>query len=88
MRILEAMAMGLPIVSTSIGAEGITATDAQGLLIADSVEEFARNVLHFVKKPDLARQIGLNARNYIEQNYSVQTTIKVIFDAYNDILSS
>lgn len=87
MRILEAMAMGLPIVSTSIGAEGIEASTEQGLFIANTAEDFARKILMLVRDPQISRKYGKNARNFIEQNYSVEVTIKVIYDNYQKLLA-
>ncbi|MGC8748666.1 MAG: glycosyltransferase family 4 protein [Candidatus Kapaibacteriota bacterium] len=87
MRILEAMAMGLPVVSTSVGAEGINATEDQGLFIGDTSEEFAAKILFLVKNPDLAHRLGIKAKDYIVENHSVQKTLKVIYQEYEKIIS-
>jgi polysaccharide biosynthesis protein PslH len=70
LKIMEAMAMGKVIVSTSIGAEGIDYTDGENILIADSPEAFADTVLHLMANPAKCAQIGANARKLVEDRYS------------------
>lgn len=82
MRIYEAMAMGLPVVSTSIGAEGIEASETEGLFIADTPEDFAQKILNLVRNPQNIKIIGKQARKFIETNYSVNETIKIIYEEY------
>jgi len=86
MRILEAMSMELPVVSTSIGAEGIEATTSEGLFIADDKELFAEKVLELIKAPDHARELGRKAREFIQRNFSVEVSIRVIFEEYQRIV--
>ncbi len=69
LKILEAMAMGRPIVSTSLGAEGIDYTDGKDILIADSPEAFAEKVMLLYRDQDLCNSIGLNARRLVEERY-------------------
>ncbi len=87
MRIYEAMSMGLPVVSTSIGAEGIDAEEENGLFIANSPREFAEKVLFLIENPDVSKMLGGKTRKYIETNYSVKKTIRIIYDTYSKILS-
>jgi glycosyltransferase involved in cell wall biosynthesis len=69
LKILEAMAMAKPVVSTHIGAEGINVTDGRDILLADTVGEFAGSVGQVLDDPPLARQLGAAARRLIEQRY-------------------
>jgi glycosyltransferase involved in cell wall biosynthesis len=69
-KILEAMAMSRPVVSTTIGAEGIGATDGRNILIADGAEAFAAAVRRVMEDPDLARRIGAEGRALVERHYS------------------
>ena len=52
LKILEAMAMDKPIVSTSIGAEGIAVTSGEDILLADDPATFARETVRLLKNPD------------------------------------
>ncbi len=69
-KILEAMAMGKPVVSTTIGAEGIGAVDGRDLLIADGPEAFAAAVRLVIEDADLARRLGAAGRALVERRYS------------------
>lgn len=68
-KILNAWRMGLPIVSTTIGAEGIHYQDGRDLLIADNAAAFADKVVRLLCEPDLAHKIGLAGRESVETHY-------------------
>jgi len=70
LKILEAMAMGKAIVSTSIGAEGIEVADGRDIFIADDPKAFADKVIDLLKNPDRRREMGFNARKLVEQTYT------------------
>src|SRR5262249_1504189 len=57
-KLLEAMAMGRPVVSTTLGAEGFALTSGRELLIADTPADFAGAVLRLLEDAALARRIG------------------------------
>jgi glycosyltransferase involved in cell wall biosynthesis len=68
-KILEAMALGKTIITTTIGAEGIGATHPSNILIANTVDEFI-SALHFCfEEIGEAKQIGRNARAFVLANY-------------------
>ncbi len=69
-KIIQGMAHGKTIISTTIGAEGIPAEHEKNILIADTPEEFMKMVKKCVENPDWCRQIGINARKFAEENYS------------------
>jgi polysaccharide biosynthesis protein PslH len=68
-KIVEAWRWGLPIVSTSTGAEGIDYRDEENILIADGVEAFAGAVARVLSEPDLAQRLRENGRRWVEQHY-------------------
>ena len=70
LKIVEAMAMGKAIVSTTLGAEGIEAVPGRDLLIEDQPEAFADAVNRLLAEPDLAARIGQSARQLAEQRYA------------------
>lgn len=84
-KILEAMSMELPIVSTSVGAEGIDATETDGLFIADKPVFFAKVVNDLLSDFQMVRILGKNARNYIKQKHSAKESFKKIFNYYKRI---
>jgi glycosyltransferase involved in cell wall biosynthesis len=69
LKILEAMAMGKPIVSTPEGAEGLEVVDGRDVLLAREPREFARKVAQVLAEPGLARTLGANARKLAEDRY-------------------
>jgi hypothetical protein len=58
----EAMANGLPVVVTKIGAEGMELTDGVTALIADSAEEFADAVVRLLRDQPLHHRLSTNGR--------------------------
>ncbi len=61
LKIYEAMAMEKPIVSTTVGAEGLPLTDGVELLLADTVESFAASIVKVLSDETLARRLGQQA---------------------------
>jgi len=70
LKVLEAMAAGKAIVSTSIGIEGIDGRDGEHYLVADTPELFAEKVLTLLANPKLRTDLGLKARQMAECKYS------------------
>lgn len=68
LKILEAMALGTPVVATSKGAEGLEVTDGVDILIADSPEAFAAAVARVMGGPALRERLVLNARDLIARD--------------------
>jgi len=70
-KILEAAACGIPIVSTTLGAEGIPVSHEKNIIIADTSFEFVRSIKLLLKDKEKAKSISSNCRKLIEQNYSL-----------------
>jgi glycosyltransferase involved in cell wall biosynthesis len=70
LKILEAMAMGKAVISTSVGCEGIEATPDKDILIEDDPEKFADQTIKLLNDAGLCRKIGGNAARFVRQNYS------------------
>lgn len=69
-KILEAWAAGRPVVSTTIGAEGLLAQPGQHLMRADTADEFARAVLQLLEQPERRRLVGQAGRRLFECCYT------------------
>lgn len=69
-KILEAMALGRPVVSTRLGAEGIPASDGQNIILADDPDDFVRGIANLIGNPNLYRKIQKNARKLMEDHYA------------------
>ena len=72
-KILESWAMGKPVVSTSVGCEGLEASDGENIFIRDTPREFADAVLRVLGDAQLQRRLGANGRKTAEQTYSWDT---------------
>lgn len=70
-KILEAAAMGKPIVSTTIGAEGLEFLDGSEILIADQPQAFAEAMAGLLRDAARRRSLGHAARRRVEQRYSM-----------------
>lgn len=69
LKILDAMAMGKAIVSTSVGCEGLDVTDGVNIAIADSPGDFAARILGLMEDPSTREQMGREARATVESKY-------------------
>ncbi|NLX35939.1 MAG: glycosyltransferase [Chloroflexi bacterium] len=69
LKVLEAMAAGLPLVSTTLGAEGIGARNGRDLLLADDPVAFAEAVLRLLADRRQAVELGRAARAFVERHY-------------------
>ena len=68
-KILEAMALGTPVVSTSKGVEGLNVRPSTDLLVADTPAEFADQVLRLLASPELRQSLSQHARQTVETRY-------------------
>ena len=80
MKIYEAMAMGKTVISTTIGAEGLPVKNEQHLVIRDHPKAFSQAVVDFFLDPPRNKEIGSNARKYVEQNFAWQSVARVFSD--------
>jgi glycosyltransferase involved in cell wall biosynthesis len=69
LKILEAMALGTPVVSTSKGAEGLDVTLGENILIADTPSGFADATLHLLEDHGLRARLSENGRSLVRTRY-------------------
>jgi polysaccharide biosynthesis protein PslH len=84
-KIIESMALGKPVITTSVGAEGINYTHGQNILIADTAEEFAKAVSRCVGDKQFSLQLGRAARKLIEEEYNNRKIIERMTSFYGKI---
>jgi glycosyltransferase involved in cell wall biosynthesis len=70
LKILEAWAMARPVISTSLGAEGLNAMPGKQLLIADDPQTFAGSVLQVLDNPSIAEELGRAGRTLASERFS------------------
>jgi glycosyltransferase involved in cell wall biosynthesis len=82
-RILEAFSRAMPVVTTSIGLEGIRAVEGHEVLIRDTAEEFAAAVVWVLGDADLQARLANNARRLAQQHYDWQVALKKMEVVYH-----
>lgn len=85
-KIVEAMALGKVVITTTVGAQGLDAENGKHLFIADTPEEFLAIIDKCIATPDLCKIIGENARDYISVHHDRDIITKQILDFYQSIL--
>lgn len=82
-KIIEAMALGKVVVTTSMGLEGIEAQNYTDICLANSPEEFIHVIQYLMNHPDKMAQIGKNAHSNIMNNYESVMMGKKLLDSLN-----
>ncbi|MBM3920657.1 MAG: glycosyltransferase [Sphingomonadales bacterium] len=83
-KMLEAFAGGIPVISTTLGVQGIPALHERQLLIADTPEAFAAAMLRLQSEPVLGKELLLNAQNLIAEHFEARALIKGLMSFYED----
>jgi len=86
LKMLEALAAGSPVVSTSVGAAGLNLVHKRHAMISDNPKELARYTLELLGKPILARMIGRNGREYVKKHFDWEVLGKLHDEIYKEIV--
>jgi len=81
-KIIEGMALGKPIITSTVGAEGIDAEHQKNIMIANTKEEYIKAIQLLTSNPQLKKEIGRNARKLIKEKYDPKIIIKSLIDFY------
>jgi sugar transferase (PEP-CTERM/EpsH1 system associated) len=87
LKVLEGLSMGKPMVSTSIGCEGIDLVHGEHLLIADDAAAFADAVLDVMTKPDFSARLGAQGRDLMLRRYRWETATQELVSFYERLRS-
>jgi glycosyltransferase involved in cell wall biosynthesis len=88
MKIYEAMAMALPVVSTRIGAEGLPVSDGRDILLADEPAEFARRTVDLLRDEAQRRSLGAAGRRMVTENFSWESVARVFGDTCQGVVDA
>lgn len=87
-KVLEGMAVGRPVVTTSVGAEGIEgARDGEHWIVRDDPDAFAREVAALLRDPARRAAIGAAARRLVEGRYGWGRSLDVLESVYRDVMA-
>jgi len=82
-KILDAWCWGLPVISTTLGAEGSGGEDGEHLLLADTPTHFAEQLIRVLQDPGLARRLSDNGRAMVEQKYDWREVYRAWDEIYH-----
>lgn len=88
LKILEAMALGIPVVATSKGAEGLEVQHEQHLLIADTAEEFALQIIRLLKNPEFCTKLAENGRRLVEEKYNWEAVMPKFLEVIDNLVAN
>jgi len=83
-KILEAMSMGLPIVSTSLGAEGVNAEDGRDMILADEPGDFAAATVRLLRDEALGERLGRRVRGMALESFSWEKGVEKLEQVLTD----
>jgi glycosyltransferase involved in cell wall biosynthesis len=87
-KVLQTMAVGTPVVTTSIVARALYAEDGKHLLIADKADDFAEAVLLLMREKRLQRSLSVNGRQWVEHNHNWSRIAQKLEHIYFDLLDA
>lgn len=85
-KILEGMALGKVVVSTSLGLEGIAATDGKEVLVANTVDEFVKALVHCHQVPQELPAMGAAAVHFLQEHYDNVRVAQQLLNRYQELL--
>jgi sugar transferase (PEP-CTERM/EpsH1 system associated) len=84
-KVLEPMAMGLPVVSSQIGFEGIGASHGEEILLAKNKNEFVNSITNLLSDENYRRYIGESGKNHVIQNFSWEKVAEILENYFYSI---
>jgi len=87
-RILEAFARAIPVVTTTVGLEGIQAKSGEDVLVADSPDDFAQYVIDLLQDRLLQEKLSTNGRKLVEEKYDWQGVLSKLETTYERLVPS
>lgn len=87
-KILEPLALGIPVVATPIGVEGLNLTIGKNILVADNPRAFAMAVVRVMQEPELRGQLSREAMALVRRLYNWDTIVDSLEKVYQEILGA
>lgn len=87
-KIIESMALGKAVISTTIGAEGINYNNGENIMIADDVDSFVKAIVELYNNVELCKRMGENASKLISDEHNNSKLIDRMVDFYMNIIEN
>jgi glycosyltransferase involved in cell wall biosynthesis len=87
-KILEAWGMAKPVVTTSIGSQGIDCTPGENVLIANDPQGFAAQTVRLLRDKALREKLGRNGRKQVQSKYDWEIIIQQVEEMYDEVLAT
>lgn len=87
-KVLEPMAMGIPVVCTEIGFKGLGVKSGEGVLLGKTKEEFTQHILNLLSSRELRETTGKMGRKVIYENYDWDIIAKKLFNYFSSVMNS
>lgn len=87
LKILEAWAMGKPVLSTAVGAEGLPAVDGENIALADSPDDMAVRAVMLLKDASTAAGLGARGRRMVEEQFTWSRVAGRLLQAYEETVA-
>ena len=84
-KILDAMAAGIPVVTTVFGNEGIGASPGGEVLVAEGPEAFANNICILLRDTEANRRIGKAGQSFVGERFGRENVADTVLEAYREI---
>lgn len=85
-KILEALAMELPVIATKVSAEGIKDNYANGIYVTNKSDEFAKIIIDLMQHPDTTREIGRTGRQFVGEEYTWKKNVGLMLNEYKKLI--
>lgn len=85
-KLLEAMAAGCAVVSTTMGAQGLGVTSGNELILADTASEFAMAVQNLLENPEKQSELGQTGRVFVRDNFDWSVIVPHLLDVYAQLI--
>lgn len=86
-KLLEAMAIGIPVITTSLANKALNAKDGLEVKICDESSTFAEEIIRLLNDETKAAEIGLHGKSYVEKNYNWVNCNLMLEEAFNKVIT-
>jgi glycosyltransferase involved in cell wall biosynthesis len=83
-KIIEGMALGKAIITTTVGINGIDCQHGKDVMIADTPGEFCKTIVYCMQNPELVKQLSNNGRSFAQAHYDIKKITQTLIGFYNE----